>query len=529
MFELDGFCYLDITLRSLLISAYILLAFSLVSFEFLNYKKYSVILLFISALVIGFFYAAIDPFLHVWDEQFHALVARNMMNHPFDPVLFSQTVHYVDYTSWVENDIWLHKQPLFLWQMAASMWVFGTDVVSMRIPGVLMHAGMVLLIYRIGSITTTRNVAFYAAALFAFAQYPLELVSGIHCADQNDTSFFFYITASLWAFFEFRNSGKIKWAYVIGFFAGCAILCKWMAGLLVFGTWGLSLLFFQKDALFKIKTYLPVLIALLICVVTFLPWQIYIFSNYPEQACHEFTYTMSHFSKAIEGHVGDAMFHYCGLYKIYGDYILMPYVIMAGLITLFFVVRKKEYYLLIVATILAVYVFFSIAATKMVSFVTIVYPFVFIALGSIPGLILSFFPKRFEIYRKATAILLVFFSVFLINDLNLTFRNRNEDGLTPTSIRKQRIRQIFFFNKTQDILGKEKYVIYNAGFDMFSNIQLMYNTDYVSYPGIPSPEWVKEAKSKGYKIAVYDFFGLPDYILSDKDIKVIHIPMLPYN
>ena len=64
---------------------------------------------------------------------------------------------------------------------------------------------------------------------------------------------------------------------------------------------------------------------------------------------------------------------------------------------------------------------------------------------------------------------------------------------------------------------------------MFSNIQLMYNTDYVSYPGIPTPEWVKEAKSKGYKIAVYDLYGLPDYIVNDKDIKVIHIPMLPLN
>lgn len=529
MFELDGFCYLDITLRSLLISAYVLLAFSLVSFEFLNYKRYSVILLFISALVIGFFYAAIDPFLHVWDEQFHALVARNMINHPFDPVLFSQTVHGMDYTSWVENDIWLHKQPLFLWQMATSMWIFGSDVVSMRIPGVLMHAGMVFLIYRIGSITTTRKVAFYSAALFAFAQYPLELVSGIYCADQNDTSFIFYITASLWAFFEFKNSGRIKWVYVIGFFAGCAILCKWMAGLLVFGTWGLSIIFFQRDALFKIKTYVPVLIALLICIVTFIPWQIYIFSCYPEQACYEFTYTMSHFSKAIEGHTGDALSHFYGLYKIYGDYFITPYIILAGLATLYFVVRKKEFYILMAGTILAVYTFFTLAATKMDSFVAIVYPFVFIALGSLPELILSFLPKRLEITRKVTAILLVLFSVYTINDLNLTFHNRNKDGLIPTSVRKQRIRQLFFFNKTQEILRKEKYVIYNAGFDMYSNIQLMYITDYISYPGIPSPEWVKEAKSKGYKIAVYDLFGLPEYIVSDKDIKVIHIPMLPYD
>ncbi len=29
----------------------------------------------------------LDPFLHTWDERYHALVAKNMMVHPFTPML----------------------------------------------------------------------------------------------------------------------------------------------------------------------------------------------------------------------------------------------------------------------------------------------------------------------------------------------------------------------------------------------------------------------------------------------------------
>ena len=83
--------------------------------------------------------AHIYPFLNLWDEQYHALVAKNCMSHPFRPTLYEDAVvpgH--DYGNWICADIWLHKQPLFLWQIALSFKLFGVSLFALRLPSVLM-------------------------------------------------------------------------------------------------------------------------------------------------------------------------------------------------------------------------------------------------------------------------------------------------------------------------------------------------------------------------------------------------------
>lgn len=74
----------------------------------------------ISILIIGFVLRIsailIDPFLHPWDERFHALVARNMIDNPFVPILrVNPITTNFDPNMWCCNHIWLHKQPLFMW------------------------------------------------------------------------------------------------------------------------------------------------------------------------------------------------------------------------------------------------------------------------------------------------------------------------------------------------------------------------------------------------------------------------------
>ena len=68
-------------------------------------------IIFIIGFCIRLFMAHIDPFLHNWDERFHAIVAENMMKQPFKPMLYSQTFINYDPNSWCCNTVWLHKQP----------------------------------------------------------------------------------------------------------------------------------------------------------------------------------------------------------------------------------------------------------------------------------------------------------------------------------------------------------------------------------------------------------------------------------
>ncbi|MBK7221497.1 MAG: hypothetical protein IPH94_09250 [Saprospiraceae bacterium] len=102
-------------------------------------------------LVLGFFlrlhYAHLDPYLHAWDERYHALVAKNLMDDPLLPLLRAEPLVPYDDKAWCCNHIWVHKQPLFMWQMAASMAIFGVSEFAMRYPSVLMGCLMILALF----------------------------------------------------------------------------------------------------------------------------------------------------------------------------------------------------------------------------------------------------------------------------------------------------------------------------------------------------------------------------------------------
>ncbi|MEO6901825.1 MAG: hypothetical protein ABI315_01565 [Bacteroidia bacterium] len=98
-------------LLPLLISALFIIA-SIITFHS-NKITIAFIFLIIGSFGLGYFIANLDPFLVLWDEQYHALVAKNMLINPFKPILYRDTVIPYDYTNWTANHIWLHKQPLF--------------------------------------------------------------------------------------------------------------------------------------------------------------------------------------------------------------------------------------------------------------------------------------------------------------------------------------------------------------------------------------------------------------------------------
>src|SRR5262245_6295197 len=83
-------------------------------------------------------YAASERSLHEWDEQYHALVAKHLIDHPLTPTLYEDPVLPFDYRSWVANHVWLHKPPVALWLMAGSLRVFGLDELALRLPSVLL-------------------------------------------------------------------------------------------------------------------------------------------------------------------------------------------------------------------------------------------------------------------------------------------------------------------------------------------------------------------------------------------------------
>src|ERR1051326_526477 len=279
-------------------------------FLFLNGKmKFSLVALFIAALMLRFTMATIDPFLNLWDEQYHALVAKNMMQHPFTPMLVTNPVLPYYFENWSKNHIWLHKQPLFLWQMALSMKLFGVNEFAVRLPSAIMSALCVLLIFRMGKLLMNEKVGWYAAFLFAFSNFQLEFALGRINTDHNDLAFMFYVTASIWAWLEYEHSKKIKWIILTGVFSGMAVLVKWLTGLLVFGGWTLALLFVKEERS-KWKNYRNILFSFFIALAVFLPWQIYKSMMFPIESAIEYKFYALHFTIPLDGHDGPWWYHF---------------------------------------------------------------------------------------------------------------------------------------------------------------------------------------------------------------------------
>jgi 4-amino-4-deoxy-L-arabinose transferase len=507
-----------------------LLVASLISFLTAIYFVYvknkistGVVFLIVSTFFFKLFQIYLDPFLNLWDEQMHALVAKNLSNNFFEPKLYPDPILKYDYTNWVGNYIWLHKQPLYLWQMAISIKLFGATPFAVRFPSVLCFCLAAFGVFRIGKLLTNEKIGFNAALLFSTSYFLGELISGSIPTDQNDVVFISYVTASFWCFFEFIHlPDKKRYWILMAIFSGFAVLTKWLVGLLVYGSFFIYLIFQikQKDnfiSLLKICLY-----SFLITASIFVPWQIYIFSVFPIEASHELEYNTKHFFEALEGHEGDNYYHFDNMKLIYG-YIL-PFFSVAGLIYLYNFFKIKRNYLLLLAPLAMTYLFFTIAETKMLAFTAVVSFVMFLALGSL--IYSSFiFLKIYSRNKKILFSILLFIAViFNINIENIQLRHTTwKKNLFFYYDRIEQVEWKNFCETLDKQLTKHQYVVYNCPLPL-QNIKLMFYSNYIGYCGLPTYADCLATFKKGYKVAIYDDGTLPDSILKNKFYKIVNAP-----
>lgn len=503
----------------LLFLSSLILVFSILTFH--NEKKnLSLFLLFLGSVGLGLFISLLDPFLVLWDEQYHALVAKNLLNHPLKPVLFEDPRPGVDFRSWTSNQVWLHKQPLFLWQIALSLKIFGINELAVRIPDILMHALIPLMIYRIGKIIYGDSAGFYGALFFCVAYYPLELVAGKFATDHNDFAFLFYVTASFWSWFEYQQSQKKIWLLLIGLFAGCAVLVKWLVGLLVYAVWMVTILFEKKEIRGTFEAYESMIISFIITLLIFLPWQVFIFLNYPQEARYEFALNTRHFFEPVEGHSGNALFHIDAIKSLYGSGDAVPYILLLGLVILIWKTVTTQFRIAVIFAILIIYGFYTLAATKMTAFCIIVSPFVFLALGALTDFGFNLLLSRIKSVRWVNGIKLVGLVTICFFLLNISkIRNYHTDWKPHDNCnRVADISQMEFIKKVEKLPAGSKWVIFNSAIRINGHIPVMFYTGHTAYDFIPDQNLVSQIKGKGMRIAIADNGNLPDFIRNDEKI-----------
>ncbi|MEO6902253.1 MAG: glycosyltransferase family 39 protein [Bacteroidia bacterium] len=497
----------------------LLLLFTSVIYHFLNKERYSIFFLVLSSFFLflsaSFFY----PFINLWDERFHALVAKNLMNHPLMPTLYDDPVVNMLYSKgWDTYHIWLHKQPLFMWQIALSYKLFGVNEFALRLPSVILSSMLVFAGYRAGKILGNKNVGYYTGFLIATSSYLWQLISGRIEVDQNDVSFIVYISLSFWTWFEYVQTKKLKWLLLIGVFSGFAILCKWLVGLLVYLAWGLYSIIDNK---FQFKKYWDILLSFLITVLVFLPWQILTFKWYPVEAKLAFQHNASHFMQVIEGHSGPFFYHFFLMPRLFGS--LVPYLIIPALIVFYLRTSHKKISIVLTISILFVYLFFSITATKMPSFTSVIIILLFISLAFLIDFIIDNFQKLRLPPIIQNTILVTAFLLFIYFRIDLVsiIKDKSLVGIGYDEGYKEYLshnKKVF-----QNLLLPQNAVIFNVGERGRHYIEAMYYTGLPAYSFIPSEEQCIDMKNKKRLIAIFKPKDgvLPDYLEKNNDIIVL--------
>lgn len=507
-----------------LFPAIALLVASVILFHFWE-KRVAMVLLFSGTLILGAFVAHLDPFLRIWDEQYHALVAKNMMDNPFVPMLIKDQYHSFNYQDWMTNQVWVFKQPLFLWQIAFSLKLFGTTAFAVRIPSILMHAIGTLLIYRIGKLTINETMGFYSAFFFAVSRFLLEQSAGAIATDHCDQAVLFYILASFWSWIEFIRMNQIKWLVLTGILVGMAVLSKWLLGLLLYPCWLLAILASKEDRKVRLN-YVVLFMSGIITLAVFVPWQIYILNSFPDET--RFAYAFNgpmHIFSNVGPHSNDLLFHFKAIKQQYGSGALVPLILLGGLVALWFRTKNIQYKVALVAAVVMIYGLFTVASTKMQGYTMIISPIIFMGMGSVTDLLFEFLKKkaeRFKTLLKVIAALLIITIGFFLLNINKIQDNHSYSHHELKDVRDIRMKGVAHIEQIPDSLLTGDYVFYNAG--VINYVELMFRKGITAYPNMIIEEQYKEVKSAGKKVALFfDRKGKPEWLTNDPDL-VIYLP-----
>jgi 4-amino-4-deoxy-L-arabinose transferase len=482
-----------------------------------------------SAFLFRLTIAMSDQFLYEWDEQFHALVARHMMDHPFIPVLRTFPALPYDYRAWSCNYYWVHKQPLSLWQMALSMKIFGINFFGLRFPSMLMGTLSVLLIYKIAKIWTAAiSIAWVAAALFAVSNYSIEIGTGYYGSDHVEVAYYFYELAAIWALCEYYISTGSKRQYLFifltGLFAGSAVLNLWLVALLVYGGWGL-LLITDSSKNKEPYRYLHIAYSLAVCAMVFLPWQLYILHRFPLESHWEYEFNQRHITQALDGHSG-TNWYYLQYLPVHYGYVL-PFLILPGVI--FSMIRKgylRQLSIAMCAMYFVIYLFFSLLVlTRMHSFVFVVAPIGYILISiSFIELINRSVNRWPQIahYKLLAIIPLLILGYDSLRPKELVNVRSNDDPY-----RKSAMERTALYRSISAQLP-DSCVLFAC--PEYNDMQLMFWNPVGAYGGFPSEKDLQTVLSEGYKVAVFNKCEgneMPVYIANDSRVikVVVNLPI----
>lgn len=472
-------------------------------FSWRHYSKdnftIAVLLLIVCGLTLRV-YTSSDFFLHTWDERYHALVAKNLIHHPLTPTLYNNPILPYDYKNWTGNHIWVHKQPLPLWTMAASMWLFGVNEIALRLPSIILTTIGIWLSFFIGKHFFNKKIGYLTAFFFSINGLIIELTGGRVATDHIDIFFLFFIELAIVFSVLFAQKQKIVFNLLAGVSIGAAILSKWLPALIVVPIW---LLIVIDSGKFKPKEiFFQLIILLTICILIFLPWQFYIHKTFPVEATWEASFIFKHITEVLEERTGPFYYFIDKIRINYGELIYLP--LIWFLWKTFNNFRNKKR-LAISIWALVPLLFFSIAKTKMQAYIVFISPALFLMTADFFFMLNNYKTNHklkwlFNLILFLLIALPVRYTLERVKPFELA--NRNPDW--AVDLRKLNERKI------------SKGVLFNYD----KPIEAMFYTNLTAYENIPDRNKITDLVTEGYTVIISDDGKLPDDIKTIKGITI---------
>ena len=447
-------------------------------------------------------YASADLALHPWDERYHALVAKHLIETPLTPRLYPTPLLSYNYREWTGNYVWMHKPPLALWLEAGSMKTFGVHEFALRLPSVLVSTAAVVVTFYIGTILASPGVGLLAAIFQTFNGLLVDLTSGRRVSDHVDTLLIFLFEMGILLALKGTRRNSTATGILLGAVCGAAYLTKSFPALLMLPVWAVI----RRET-----TPLPSLarelgIAGVVAAAVAAPWTIYAALAFPLESSYERAEALRHITQVVENQGGPPWRYIAEMPRHFGELIYVPVAI-----AIWSVFRHRSNgarrALLLWAAI--PYVLFSACATKEPGYVMVAAPALFLVQADVW---LSLWHKRQADAQLATRILLGGLLCLLAV---LPARHL----LEPTGPLEQRERNPQWVRDLRGLtnrIGAEPAVVFNVE----QCIEAMFYTPYVAYPYLPSADQARTLQQRGYKVYVFSDGSAP---LSDlpPDVTVI--------
>lgn len=383
-----------------------------------------------------------------WDEAIYAKIAKNM-------VLDNKYIVQRWYNLW--ESVWYEKPPLYMWCMAFFMKFLGFNAWAARLPSAIFGLGTMVITYLLGKKLFNKTVGFLAGlALVTTTQFLY-----YSRASMLDITATFFLVLSIYIYlFALEKDKRSLWV-LSGVVIGLSAMVKGVVGLLPFpiiGLYELYILFTKQEKLDR-KRIINYLLMFGACMLVALPWHVYMYKLFGGEFLKGYIgyHVWDRAVNAIEDK-GKPFFWYLVVLKV-SMRIWFVGLLAAFPFSLFKVYKKHDSYVFLVGWALFIFLFFSIAKSKLTWYMIPIYPALCIIVGAFGERLLNFVMRKVPSLDNIT---FKFLSIYLVVVSSLFYLYLNRDLVYTPDFTGPQVRML---EKKEELLGPEEKV-YIHGMDL---------------------------------------------------------------